>query len=171
MMMKNTTAIIVRNSGRSHRPTGLGPETEPGARPGRKNRRRARPALPPRWARPRWAGSFKVWNMKRKYHSGLIPAGADPEGIRLLPQLPGEECGQRRQQPEDQVPAHHVPQEEVRHEWHDGNLVSPPRLGRPGSARSCRASAPGTNGRPASPSSAAAKSPRAGHRSGPVCRR
>src|SRR6266536_6621318 len=33
--------------------------------------------------------SLSVWNMKRKYHSGLIPAGADTKGSALIPRFHG----------------------------------------------------------------------------------
>src|ERR1700693_2311844 len=34
--------------------------------------------------------SLSVWNMKRKYHSGLIPAGADTKGSALTPRFHGK---------------------------------------------------------------------------------
>src|SRR5262249_10284633 len=34
--------------------------------------------------------SLSVWNMKRKYHSGLIPAGAEEKGSALTPKFHGK---------------------------------------------------------------------------------
>src|SRR5208337_3557809 len=34
--------------------------------------------------------SLRVWNMNRKYHSGLIPAGAEMKGSALTPRFQGK---------------------------------------------------------------------------------
>src|SRR5208337_5223592 len=34
--------------------------------------------------------SLRVWNMKRKYHSGLMPAGAEMKGSALTPRFHGK---------------------------------------------------------------------------------
>src|SRR5262245_25312027 len=34
--------------------------------------------------------TFKVWNMNRKYHSGLIPAGAGTNGSAFTPRFQGK---------------------------------------------------------------------------------
>ena len=35
---------------------------------------------------------FRAWNMKRKYHSGLIPAGAEPKGSAFCPSSQGNKA-------------------------------------------------------------------------------
>ena len=68
--------------------------------------------------------------MKRKYHSGLMPWGAEPNGFGLLPQFPGKQRRQGRQQSQRDIPADHVPQQEMRDERHEGTFFRRPAAAR-----------------------------------------
>ena len=64
------------------------------------------------------------WNMKRKYHSGLMPAGAEPKGSAFWPSCQGN-SGQPGQDRQGEIPAHHVVEQKIGHEGHARDLLLP----------------------------------------------
>lgn len=56
--------------------------------------------------------------MNRKYHSGLMPAGADANGSALTPRFHGKMAAKALSTPKSYIPGHQFPQQEVGEEFH-----------------------------------------------------
>ncbi len=124
--IKNSTASAARKLSTGRRPPRAAPKSKKGT---------SRTTTPAgrRTVRPHLA--LDAEDMGRQVLQGLeheqeVPFGPDvggggPEGVGLLSQFPGKQRRQRRQDPQGQVPAHHVAQQEMRNKGDAGHLVFP----------------------------------------------
>ena len=84
--------------------------------------------------------SFSVWNMNRKYHSGLMPAGAEANGSAFTPRPHGNKAASAPSNPSATYHAINFAQHEVGEEADLASFPAEeiPTLLSPRAARSCR---------------------------------